>query len=126
MVLSSIVFAGMLGNWRLGASNDNLREPPFFKDTNESPMFNQIFAAAYDLLLCRCERMSLLAPTAIRDIRTINNVEKVHGTDIPLVNAERAWAYAMELKAGAADDPCKRRHLVSLGAPPLFLNMNYI
>ena len=31
---------------------------------------------------------------------------------IPLVNAERAWSYAMELKQGGGDATRKRHHLV--------------
>ena len=81
------MFAGWFSSWRLGPEGDDLKAAPFYIDTPQSPQFNQIFAAAYDLILCRCERMSLLAPTSHRNIKTIFN-EKVHGTDTPLVSAE--------------------------------------
>ena len=81
------MFAGWFSSWRLGPEGDDLKAAPFYIDTPQSPQFNQIFAAAYDLILCRCERMSLLAPTSPRNIKTIFN-EKVHGTDTPLVSAE--------------------------------------
>ena len=81
------MFAGWLSSWRLGPGGDDLNAAPFYIDTEQSRQFNQIFAAAYDLILCRCERMSLLAPTSLRDIKTIFD-EKVHGTEIPLVSAE--------------------------------------
>ena len=31
---------------------------------------------------------------------------------IPLISAERAWSYAMELKTGAGNDPRKRSHMI--------------
>ena len=31
---------------------------------------------------------------------------------IPLIRAERAWSYAMELKTGAGTDPRKRSHMI--------------
>ncbi len=79
---------GNLCHWKLGeGERDDLRVVPFYTETGNKRPFNQPFAAAYDLILCRCERMGYLAPTAERDIKAIFK-EKVFGTDVFLVSAE--------------------------------------
>jgi hypothetical protein len=79
---------GNLAYWKLGPdTTDNLRVAPFFTSTGDEMPFNQLFAAAYDLILCRCERMGHLAPSPERDIKAIFK-EKVFGTECFLVSAE--------------------------------------
>ena len=82
------LLAGNLCYWRVaGEDRDDLRAPPFFVEQDEPKPFNQLFAAAYDLILTKCERMGYLAPSPDRDIKSIMK-EKVFGTDVFLVSAE--------------------------------------
>jgi len=76
---------GNLSYWKLG--QDKLRVAPFYTETGDELPFNQLFAAAYDLILCRCERMGYLAPSPERDIKAIF-MEKVFGTERFLVSEE--------------------------------------
>ena len=83
-----MLLTGNLCHWKLGQDeHDNLRVAPFYTEKGNERPFNQLFAAAYDLILCRCERIGYLAPTAERDIKAIFK-EKVFGTDVFLVSAE--------------------------------------
>jgi len=79
------LLTGNLSYWKLG--QDNLRVAPFYTETGDELPFNQLFAAAYDLILCRCERMGYLAPSQERDIKAIF-MEKVFGTERFLVSEE--------------------------------------
>ena len=42
------LLTGNLSYWKLG--QDNLRVPPFYNETGDERPFNQLFAAAYDLI----------------------------------------------------------------------------
>lgn len=79
------LLTGNLSYWKLG--QDNLRVAPFYTETGDELPFNQLFATAYDLILCRCERMGYLAPSPERDIKAIF-MEKVFGTERFLVSEE--------------------------------------
>jgi hypothetical protein len=82
------LLTGNLAYWKLGSeTTENLRVAPFYTQTADEKPFNQLFAAAYDLILCRCERMGHLAPSPERDIKAIFK-EKVFGTECFLVSAE--------------------------------------
>lgn len=61
---------------------DDLRKSPYFTKTNDSPIFNQLFAALYDLILCRITKMSSLAPSPGRDI------DAIFQEKIPKINPE--------------------------------------
>ena len=41
--------------------NDDIRQAPNYTDHEKSPHFNQLFAAMYDLVLCRISKMGLIA-----------------------------------------------------------------
>jgi len=71
---------GNLSYWKLGQDNPSVA--PFYTVTGDELPFNQLFAAAYDLILCRCERMGYLAY-----IKAIF-MEKVFGTERFLVSEE--------------------------------------
>ena len=59
--------------WKLGEKGgDNLPVVPFYTERGDERPFNQLFAVAYDLILCRCERMGLLAPSLERDIKAVS------------------------------------------------------
>ena len=61
-------------------------QPEFYTTGDERPS-NQLFAVAYDFILCKCERMGILAPSAERDVKAIFK-QKLFGTKDFLVGAE--------------------------------------
>ena len=79
--------AGRFGNWRLGGGGDNLRESPYYTRHGNSPLFNRLFAAVYDLLLSKMTNMGYLIPSPSRSLKEIFQ-EKIHGTERYLVSAE--------------------------------------
>ena len=82
------LLAGRIENWRLGADGDNLRAAPYFMSGHaDSPNFNRLFAAIYDIFFSKLTNMGRLIPSPGRTIRDIF-MEKVHGTDKFLVSAE--------------------------------------
>lgn len=62
---------------------DDLRAAPYYTKTNESPVFNQLFAALYDLILCRITKMSSLAPSPGRTPEAIfqEKIPKINPAD---------------------------------------------
>ena len=62
---------GRIENWRLGPGGDDLRSPPFFKRQPDSPHFNQLFAALYDLIFSKLTNMGRLIPSRERTLRQI-------------------------------------------------------
>ena len=62
---------------------DDLRAAPYYTKTNESPVFNQLFAALYDLILCRITKMSSLAPSPGRTLEAIfqEKIPKINPAD---------------------------------------------
>ena len=79
--------AGKISSWRLGPNGDNLREAPYFVKTPESPSFNRLFAALYDLIFSKMTNMGRLIPGPDRSLKEIFK-EKIYGTDYYLVSAE--------------------------------------
>lgn len=79
--------AGRIENWRLGPDGDNLRTAPFFTDHDDSPNFNKLFAALYDLIFGKMTNMGLLIPSRDRTLKRIFR-DKVVGTDHDLVSPE--------------------------------------
>jgi len=71
----------------LGPGGDDLRSPPFFKRQQDSPHFNQLFAALYDLIFGKLTSMGRLIPSRERTLLQIFS-EKVPGTDQHLISAE--------------------------------------
>ena len=68
------MLTGNFAYWKLGRDTaDNLRVAPFFTETGDEKPFNQLFAAAYDLILCRCEKMGHLVPSSERDIKAFKD-----------------------------------------------------
>ena len=60
------------GNFRHKAPvNDDPRLAPYYTDHDQSPGFDQLFAAMYDLILCRIPKMGLIAPNPGRSIADI-------------------------------------------------------
>jgi hypothetical protein len=71
-----IILAGFIRRWKLqGHHNapvtDDLRKAPYYTENSESPVFNQLFAALYDLILCRIPKMGILAPGSGRSIADV-------------------------------------------------------
>ena len=79
--------AGRIENWRLGADGDNLRTRPYFQQHNDSPNFNRLFAALYDVFFSKLTKMGRLTPGPGRPIADVF-AEKINGTDKFLVSAE--------------------------------------
>ena len=58
--LTLVFLAGRIENWRLGPGGDDLRNAPFFIDEEDSPNFNKLFAALYDLIFGKMTNMGLV------------------------------------------------------------------
>jgi hypothetical protein len=82
--------AGRIENWRLAGSDevDNLRASPYYTKAANSPKFNKLFAALYDLMFSKLTNMGYLIPSPTRTLKEIFQ-EKIYGTDKFLVSAER-------------------------------------
>ena len=83
----STLLAGRIENWRLGADGDDLRASPYFTKRPDSPPFNRLFAALYDLIFTKMTNMGYLIPSPTRTLKEIFK-EKIHGTERFLVSAE--------------------------------------
>ena len=61
----------------------DLRVALYYTKTNESPILNQLFAALYDLILCRITKMSSLAPSPGRTLDAIfdEKIPKINPAD---------------------------------------------
>ena len=81
------MLAGNIENWRLGADGDDLRAAPYYTRATESPNFNRLFAAIYDIFFSKLVNLGRLIPTTGRSLRDIFK-EKIPGTDKHLVSAE--------------------------------------
>ena len=81
------LLAGRIENWRLGPGGDNLRAAPYYTEHDDSPNFNRLFAAIYDIFFTKLTNMGRLIPSPGRTIKDIFK-EKIYGTDKYLVSAE--------------------------------------
>ena len=81
------LLAGRIENWRLGASGDNLRSSPYFRMQADSPTFNRLSAAMYDVFFSKLTNMGRLVPDNHRTLADVFK-EKIYGTDKYLVSAE--------------------------------------
>ena len=81
------MFIGRIENWRLGAAEDDLRTSPYFAQHADSPPFNRLFAALYDLIFSKMTNMGYLIPNPSRTLKEIFK-EKIYGTQKFLVSAE--------------------------------------
>ena len=81
--------AGRIENWRLAGSDevDNLRASPYYTKAANSPKFNKLFAALYDLMFSKLTNMGYLIPGPTRTLKEIFQ-EKIYGKDKYLVSAE--------------------------------------
>ena len=62
---------------------DDLRTAPYYTKTADSPVINLLFAALYDLIICRITKMSSLAPGPGRTLQTIfqEKIPKIQPAD---------------------------------------------
>ena len=77
------LFAGKIEQWRspgdpargcdINAPGDDLSQGQYFVENNKSPTINLLFAALFDLIICRTAKMGLLIPCAAegRDLAAI-------------------------------------------------------
>ena len=79
--------AGSIRNWRLGSGGDDLWKSPYYAQHAQSPLFNRLFAAVYDLLLTKMTNMGYMIPTPSCTLKEIFK-EKIHGTDKYLISPE--------------------------------------
>jgi len=81
--------------------NDDLSRPPFYDKTQASPVINVLFAALWDLILCRITKMSYLAPSAGRGIKDIfdEKIPAISGVDADDANATEKHLVSPELMA---------------------------
>ena len=66
----------MLRRWKLPGHHsapvdDDLRRAPYYTEHRASPVFNLLFAAMYDLILCRIPKMGLLVPGQGRTVADV-------------------------------------------------------
>ena len=66
----------MLRRWQLpgfheAPVNEDPRQAPYYTNHDQSPHFNQLFVAMYDLILCRIPKMGLIAPNPGRSIADV-------------------------------------------------------
>ena len=88
----------MLRRWKLpgfdeAPVNDDPRQAQYYTNHDQSPHFNQLFAAMYDLILCSIPKMGLIAPNHGRSIvdvfdETIPNYGDSAGEERHLVGPE--------------------------------------
>jgi hypothetical protein len=83
--------AGYIENWKLGPGGDDLRAAPYFTKRDNSPAFNRLFAAIYDIFFTKLTNLGRLIPSSGRTLKDIFT-EKIHGTDKYLVS-EHLIAY---------------------------------
>ena len=81
------MLAGNIENWRLGTDGDDLHSAPYYTRTPDSPRFNRLFAAIYDIFFSKLINLGKLIPSTGRSLMDIFT-EKVPGTDTFLVSAE--------------------------------------
>ena len=64
-----------------------MRASPYYTKAANSPKFNKLFAALYDLMFSKLTNMGYLIPGPTRTLKEIFQ-EKIYGTDKYLVSAE--------------------------------------
>ena len=62
IVLAGVLRRGKFPGFLKAPVNDDPRQAPYYIDHDQSPYFNKLFAAMYDLVLCRIPKMGLIAP----------------------------------------------------------------
>ncbi len=76
----------------IDAPGDDLSKAPYFVETNGSPDLNLLFAALFDLIICRGTKMGLFVPSSQRNLDTIfaDKVPQIHDDEVPkwLVSAD--------------------------------------
>ncbi len=87
--------AGCIENWRLGDGGDDIKISPYFKPHDDSPNFNRLFAALYDVIFTKLTKMGRLIPGPGRTLKEIFK-EKIYGTDKHVISEELV-AYLMWL-----------------------------
>jgi hypothetical protein len=83
----TLLLAGRIENWRIGAGGDDLRASPYYTKQANPPPFNKLFAALYDFIFSKMTNMGYMIPSPTRSLKDIFK-EKIHGTDKFLVSAE--------------------------------------
>jgi hypothetical protein len=81
--------------------NDDLSKPPFYNKAQASPVINVLFAALWDLILCRITKMSYLAPSQGRSLKDIfdDKIPAISGVDADDANATEKHLVSPELMA---------------------------
>jgi len=114
--------AGRIENWRLeGHELDDLRASPYYTTSRNSPAFNKLFAALYDLMLGKLTNMGYLIPSPTRTLKEIFQ-EKIPGTDKFLVSAELIAYLKWLIYVAAFKDRSGLNHEEFYGKEVLFLN----
>ena len=68
-----IISAGMIRRWKIPGQDaapviDDLCQAQYYTNHDQVPYMNQLFAAMYNLVLCRISKMDLIAPSSIAEI----------------------------------------------------------
>jgi len=84
--------AESIENWRLGPGGDDVRTSPYFTPRDDSPNYNQLFAALYDVIFSKLTKMGRLIPSPGRSLKDIFK-EKVAGTPERHLISEELIAY---------------------------------
>ena len=113
--------AGRIENWRLGSDGDDLRTSPYFTKYPDSPPFNKLFAALYDLIFSKMTNMGYLIPSPTRTLKEIFK-EKIHGTERFLVSAELIAYLKWLIYVGLFKDRTNVEHVIFYNKEVAFLN----
>ena len=113
--------AGRIENWRLGDDGDDLRTSPYFTKHPDSPPFNKLFAALYDLIFSKMTNMGYLIPSPTRTLKEIFK-EKIHGTERFLVSAELIAYLKWLIYVGLFKDRTNVEHVIFYNKEVAFLN----
>jgi len=115
------LFIGRIENWRLGAAEDDLRTSPYFAQHVNSPPFNWLFAALYDLIFTKMTNMGYLIPSPSRTLKEIFK-EKIHGTEKYLVSSELIAYLKWLIYVAAFKDRGNVDHLLFYNKELAYLN----
>ena len=99
-----------------------MRASPYHTKAADSPKFNKLFAALYDLMFSKLTNMGYLIPSPTRSLKEIFQ-EKIYGTDKYLVSAELIGYLKWLIYTAAFKDRSDLNHEEFYSKEVLFLNL---
>ena len=99
-----------------------MRASPYHTKAADSPKFNKLFAALYDLMFSKLTNMGYLIPSPTRSLKEIFQ-EKIYGTDKYLVSEELIGYLKWLIYTAAFKDSTDLNHEEFYSKEVLFLNL---